>query len=152
MAIHIIEGSVRDHREALQPLLEAHVAELTTHPDLMTLSPDWSRYEQLEDDQRLITLYAFGDQDLIGYACTILTPHLHYSDLYCAHNDVLFVRPDYRRTAGVGLKLIAQTELLAAARGAQVMTWHAKPSTPLALLLAARHYGIQDLIFLRELH
>ena len=150
MRARITTGGVFDHRDLLQPLLEEHVAELATYPELMSLSPDWSRYESAEGLDMLHTLYAWVGDELVGYSCTFVTPHLHYSALRYASNDVLFVSKAHRASR-VGLQLINATEALVQKAGARLMLWHAKPGTPLDTLLHRRRYKVQDLIYSREL-
>lgn len=52
MSLRIDAGSVFDYPEQLQPLLKAHVAELTTDPDIMELAPQWDVYRALEETDR----------------------------------------------------------------------------------------------------
>jgi GNAT superfamily N-acetyltransferase len=66
------------------------------------------------------------------------------------HNDVLYVHPDYRKSR-LGLSLIKATESLAKSKGAQVVLWHAKPNTSLDTLMPRLGYGVQDIIYLKEI-
>ena len=68
--------------------------------------------------------------------------------LYC-HNDVLFVAKEYRR-GRLGLGLIRATEREAKKRGAQMVSWHAKQGTALEALMPRLGYGVQDIIYSRE--
>ena len=105
----------------------------------------------LEDAGLLVTLYMWDGDELIGYSCSFLSTHLHYSGLYYAHNDVLYLRPECR-CAALGKQLIAATEKAVGDRGARMMTWHAKPNTALDKLLGGDFaYGVQDIMYTREL-
>jgi len=149
--VRIAEGSALEHVDKLMPLLEAHWRELATRKDLMVLAPAWDKYRALEDAGLLVTLYMWDGDELIGYSCSFLSTHLHYSGLYYAHNDVLYLRPECR-CAALGKQLIAATEKAVGDRGARMMTWHAKPNTALDKLLGGDFaYGVQDIMYTREL-
>jgi len=133
----------------LWPLLIEHREELTTNKDLMVLAPDVERYQQAEAAGVLFSLVARDGGRIVGYSANFVGQHLHYSRLRYAHNDVLFVLRSAR--ASVGLRLIAATRQAAAAHGAQIMTWHAKPGTPLeAILRKRRGCRVQDIMFTEE--
>lgn len=144
--IRIEQGTVADRPQGLDVLLDAHVHELATYPDLMQLSPDWDRYVACEEAGMLITFYAWDGDELVGYACTVITPHMHYSGLVVANNDVLYVLPEHRASR-VGLGLMRATTREARLRGARLMFWHAKENTALDTLLRRRSLKVQDTIF-----
>lgn len=150
MEIRIVEGRVVDHAKQLMPLLADHVQELATRKDLMVLAPDWARYEAADAAGMLLTLFVWADDVLIGYSCSFISQHLHYSGLRYAHNDVVYLSPAWRNHA-VGLELMQETERRAKQRGAVVMSWHAKPNTALDKLLPKLGYDVQDVIYMREL-
>ena len=147
--MHIVEESVTAKRGIVEPLLEAHVRELTTHPHIMVLDPDWERYEAMEQAGVLLGLFAYVGNELVGYSVNVVVPHMHYRGLTYCQNDVLYLRPDYR-DIGCGTALIRATEEAAKVRGARFIVWHAKPSTPLDKLLPRLGYGVQDVIHGRE--
>lgn len=150
MEIRIVEGSVLAHAEQLMPLLADHVQELATRKDLMVLAPDWAKYRNLEEAGLLLMLYVWADEELIGYSCNFVGQHLHYSGLRYCHNDVLYLAPAWRESE-VGLALIRETEARAKARGALLVSWHAKPGTALDKLLPRLGYDVQDVIHMKEL-
>ena len=76
----------------------------------------------------------------------ILTPHLHYQNLLCCHNDMLYLHPTHRQ-GWTGLKLIRATQAAARERGAQFMLWHAKEGTDLHALLPRLGCRVQDVVF-----
>lgn len=150
MKIRIVEGSVMDHVEQLMPLLADHAAELATRKDLMVLAPDWARYAAMDHNGLLLTLFVWADDVLIGYSCSFISQHLHYSGLRYAHNDVVYLTPEWRNNL-VGVELLKETERCAKERGAALMSWHAKPNTALDKLLPQMGYDVQDIIYMREL-
>lgn len=148
--VRIVEESVSDKWEVVADMLAQHVDELTTHKHLMVLKPDRERYAMLEQAGALLALFAYDGDELVGYSVNFLSTNLHYSDLFYSHNDVLFVRKSHRN-GRTGLRLIQATERAAKERGARFIIWHAKPKTALDALLPRVGYGVQDVLYSREI-
>ncbi len=146
----IVETTVSDKLGELFPLLQAHRDELATAKHLMELSPHTEAYRSLERSGSLLALVAYVGEEIAGYSINIIGPHLHYSKLRYAHNDALFVTPAHRR-GGLGLSLIRETEKYAREKGALMMMWHAKAGTALEKLLPRLDYGVQDVLFSKEI-
>lgn len=131
----------------LWPLLEEHRDELTTDKALMQLAPDVARYAALEDAGAIFALVARNEAgQVVGYSVNIIGPHLHYSALRYAHNDVLFLSSG-QRSGTLGLRLMRETRKEAQVRGAQLMCWHAKPGTSLEQILRRQGVRVQDILF-----
>lgn len=135
---------------AAQALLEKHWDEIARNKRVMVLKPDVKRYHNLEAAGLLFTVGAYVDAQLVGYSVNIVSPHLHYSDLVVASNDVLYIDPEHR-AGKLGLRLMRATEGIAKEAGAQLMLWHAKQGTRLNDLLPRLGYGVQDIIYSKEL-
>lgn len=148
--MRIIETTIADKIEHVPGLLEAHWRESARNKHVMVLKPDVARYQTLEAAGALLSLVAYVDEAIVGYSVNIVSPHLHYADLLCAHNDVLFVAAEYRTTP-LGLKLIRETERAACARGAHLMLWHAKQDTALSSILPKMGCKVQEIIYTKEL-
>jgi predicted GNAT superfamily acetyltransferase len=149
--MRIIETTIADKIEHVPGLLEAHWHESARNKHLMVLKPDVQRYRLLEASGALLSLVAYGDDgQIVGYSVNIVSPHLHYADLLCAHNDVLFVAKEHRGSS-LGLKLIRDTERACKARGVHLMLWHAKEDTTLASILPKMGCKVQEIIFTKEL-
>ena len=147
---HIVETTVSDKAAALLPLLQAHRDELATHRHLMQLAPNWDAYRALENTRALLAVLAYHGEELVGYSANFIGPHLHYSGLRYCQNDALFVAQGHRG-GSLGGRLIRETERMAKERGARMMTWHAKPGTTLEKLLPRLTYGVQDIIYSKEI-
>ena len=132
-----------------QQLFAAHWDEIALNKGMMVLKPDVERYQALEASGVLFALSAHVGDRLIGYSVNFLMRHLHYADLVYAQNDLLFIDKDYRASRA-GLALIRATEAHAKAKGAQMLIWHAKPGTSLEALLPRMGYGVQDIMFSKE--
>ncbi len=116
----------------------------------MVLKPDLERYVALEAAGALLGLMAYIGDEIVGYSVNVISRHLHYADLVCAHNDVLFVAAAHRESP-LGLRLIRETRRAAKARGAHLMLWHAKEATALANILPKMGCKVQEIIYSEEL-
>ena len=149
--VRITELPMTGRIDEMWELLAAHWHEVAKNKQVMVLKPDRARYEQLEAMGGLLCLAALdADGEIVGYSVSFLGPHIHYADLIVANNDVLFLREDLRPST-VGLRLIKETERLAKSRGARLMLWHAKEATALAKIMPRMGYGVQDIIFSKEI-
>lgn len=64
-------------------------------------NPSLERYRQIED-LGMLRLFTMRDgSKLIGYCVMFVTPSLHYPDTTWAHQDVLYVVPEWRGFAAV---------------------------------------------------
>jgi GNAT superfamily N-acetyltransferase len=139
-----------DKIEECWGLLSLHREELATYKNIMILKPDIAKYKSLENSDKLLTLALYDDDRIVGYSVLIFSDNLHYLDLHYAHNDILYVHPDYRNSKW-GLKLIAESEHIAKSRGAKMILWHGKEKTQFAELMPKLGYKVQDIVFSKEL-
>ena len=145
----IIETTVSDKIDAMQPLFEMHHDELAKTGRQWKAAPHKAAYQALEESGSLLVLIAYQGDEIVGYSINFIGLHLHYSGLRYAHNDALFVRPELRGS-GLGIKLIHETERRASERGANMLMWHAKPETMLASLLPRMGYGMEEIQYCKE--
>jgi GNAT superfamily N-acetyltransferase len=134
----------------LEDLTQAHWQEVARNKRVMVLDPCIDRYLQYDKDGNLFCVALWAGEKLAGYSINLIGPHLHYRGLRCANNDVIFVYPEYR-AGRTGMRVINATTERAAALGAKLMLWHAKEGTPFAKVLPRIGYGVQDIIFSKEL-
>lgn len=134
----------------LSDVLTEHWEEVAKNKHLMVLKPDVERYLQLQSNGNLLTIIAYVNDKIVGYSCNILGNHLHYADLMCMSNDVLFIAKEYRNTP-LGLRLIKRTEEEAKKRGVQLMLWHAKQNSTLDKILPRMKCKVQDIVYSKEL-
>ena len=133
----------------LGPMLRDHWGEVAKNKHLMVLDFDAGRYAAAEDAGQLLVLRADINGRLAGYSVNIVSQHLHYAGLRVCNNDVLFV-PRAARGA-LGVRLMRATEDAAAAAGCRMMGWHAKEDTDLQRILPRMGYGVQDIVYTKEL-
>jgi GNAT superfamily N-acetyltransferase len=149
--IRIVEAPLGDRIDRMQELLVAHWDEVAKNKQVMVLKPDRERYAWLDANDGLLCLWALDpDGEIVGYSVNFLGPHIHYADLRVCNNDVLFLREDLRPSS-LGLRLIRETERAAKARGARLMLWHAKQGTSLDKIMQRLRYGVQDIIYSKEI-
>ena len=132
------------------PLFQEHYEEIALRKDLMELKPNWPLYDALDESGSLFIYLAMQGDVCIGYSMNLVANHLHYADLKYSQNDVLFIKKEFRG-GRIGLRLMKITEEHAKSLGCKVMLWHAKERTTLAALLPRLKYGVQDIMFSKEL-
>lgn len=147
--VEIRESTVDEMLAHAGQLFAEHWDEIALNKQVMVLKPDEARYRSMEASGGMLILAAFVDGELVGYSVNFVIHHLHYADLCVCSNDLLFIAQSHRE-GGLGIRLMRRTEEVARARGARLVLWHAKPNTPLATMLPRMGYGVQDIIFSKE--
>ena len=144
--------TITEHLDAIWPLLEAHRAELATHPDIMPLEPQVDVYKSLEEQGKLLSLVlVHPEAGIVGYSVNIISHNLHYGPLLVCQNDVVFVDKTWRSEGG-GALLMKATEIEARNRGCRMTLWHCKEGTQLHRMLRANpDYEVQDIVMSRVL-
>lgn len=147
----IVEELISEKIETILPdLLNEHWEEVALNKQLMVLKPDVEKYKILDKMGMLMALCAYVGDTIVGYSVSIITPHLHYSDLLICQNDVIFVSKEYRNTP-LGIRLIKKTEECAREKGVHMMLWHAKENSQFSTILYKKGYGVQDIIYSKKL-
>lgn len=148
--VEIRESTVDEMLAHAGQLFEEHWDEIALNKQVMVLKPDEERYRRMEQQGAALILAAFAGEQMVGYSVNFVMKHLHYADLCVCSNDLLFVAKE-KRTGRLGLQLIKATEKFAKERGARLMLWHAKEQTALATIIPKMGYGVQDIIFSKEI-
>lgn len=149
-SLRIEIGSIIDNWDQMEPLFEPHWDEVAKNKEVMVLKPNKEQYATLEKGGMLLSLFAYYGDKLVGYSINIVTTHLHYSDLRCAYNDVLFLHPAVRNSP-LGIKLIRLTEKAAKDVGVKFLVWHAKQNTTLDKILPRMKYNVQEIMYSKVL-
>jgi GNAT superfamily N-acetyltransferase len=87
----------------------------------------------LEDAGCLLAIGVFDDESLVGYSLTVVAPSLHYEMVH-AQCDSIFLMQAYRH-GGLGFALVQRTAEYARSRGAQHISFNAKPGSAFERLL-----------------
>lgn len=131
-------------------LLTRHWDESVADKAVMILNPDYDKYARLEELGILISLAAYYNGLLVGYSVNFLQKHIHYSDLLCGYNDLIYIDEEHRR-GSLGLNLIRETQKVLKERGAKLMLWHAKVNTNLSAILPKLGCDVQEIVYSQEL-
>ena len=131
-------------------LFEEHYEEVARNKEVMVLKPNWPMYYATEKVGALFIHVAMQNDVFVGYSINFVSNHFHYADLKYCQNDVLFIKKEFRG-GRVGLKLMKVTEQHAKSLGCKLMLWHCKENTPLNQILPRLNYGVQDIIYSKEI-
>jgi GNAT superfamily N-acetyltransferase len=131
-------------------LFARHWEEIARNKDVMVLKPDEAAYRRMEEAGSLLILAALKAGRIVGYSVNFIVRHPHYADLMVCQNDLLFIDPAHRE-GGAGIRLMRRTEQESKKRGCRLMLWHAKEGTPLADMLPRMGYGVQDIVFSKQI-
>ena len=133
--------------EAL-PLIQEHFKEVDAQQDL-GLDIDIERYCKLEelDCLRIYTLRNEADE-LIGYACFIISNHLHYKRAISAAQDVIYIKPEFR---GEGHKFIARCDQELHKQGVDIVSHFVTPRCDFSKTLTKLGYQMIETVYARRL-
>jgi hypothetical protein len=73
-----------------------HYEEVETLKDF-GLDIDYDTYESLNNSKKLVFITAKEGNELVGYIVFFVTPHLHYKNCLTAHEDLYYLKPEYRK-------------------------------------------------------
>lgn len=133
----------------VEPLLQEHWEEIAADKSI-PLDPAKDQFQAMEDAGMLHCYTVRDIYTLIGYVCFVVTPGLHYKGSLQAHQDVLFLTPEYRR-GRVGLKLLQYAEQRLAALGVEVAFHHVKRTNQVGRLLERLGYHLVDEVYAKRL-
>ena len=133
-----------------EPLFQEHYDEIARNKEVMVLKPNMPMYEAVDRNGFLFIYVAMQNDVCIGYSMNIIMHHFHYADLRITQNDILFVKKEFRG-GRLGLRLLKKTEDHARSEGCKLILWHAKENTTLANLLPKLKYGVQEIMYSKEI-
>lgn len=112
------------------------------------LSPDWDKYRTMGKQNNLITFTIRDNETLIGYNIFIITHHHHYKNTIIAENDILYLKPKYRK-GFTGYKFIKYCieELKSKV---DVIMLSVKASHPLSAITKRLGFTLMDYKFILE--
>jgi len=89
----------------------AHYDEIETLKEF-PLDLDFDAYENLWKLGRLVFVTAKDNNELVGYILFFVAPHLHSKNCITAHEDIYFLKPEYRKGRnGIKMFQFAQEHL-----------------------------------------
>ena len=118
-------------------LWQGYWDEVRPSDEWMPLDPDYSVYEELENEGNLVFLGVRTDAgELVGFYVTFIMPHYHHKSVLCAFADVWYLAPAYRKGA-IGFRLLRMAEKECRERGVQRMYGSVMLDSDIGALLEA---------------
>jgi GNAT superfamily N-acetyltransferase len=135
----------------LLEVMKLHYEEVAHYKEF-PVSPDYGRYNYMEDRDALRYYTVRDAGELVGYCVFIISPHLHFTDMLCAQQDFIFLKKEYRGK-GLGKSFIKWCDDNLAQEDIDVVIHHmkAKPGLDFGPLLESMGYSLMDKIYTRKL-
>lgn len=144
MIIYRVENLTENFSE-IEDLLEGHWQEIAGYKDHIKLEPDWNAYAKM-DEADMVKFYTVRDDGkMVGYSLFLIAPLIHYKSTKVAANDIIYIRPEYRK-GWVGIKLLKFCHNHLKASGLIRITWHVKPDHDWTKILIRMGYKIEELV------
>lgn len=144
--ITVQREAIADILPELKPLLAEHWREVAHYQDI-ELAPNYEFYSTCT----ALRCFTVREEDvLIGYAIFGVAHNKHYMDSLQAVQDILFVHPEHRGSAGARLVKFADAQLRK--EGVQAVYHHVKMQHPtLGLLLDRMGYETVEVVMAKRL-
>lgn len=110
--------------DGVEQMLYNHWREVGIDHDAVPLDPDWERAYAMEAAGMLFSAALRNNGRLIGYNSFAVSPHLHYRSSLYAFNDIIYVDPRERGSAGI--RLVRGTEKMLKELGVKKIVYHTK--------------------------
>lgn len=133
-------------KQDIQPLLEKHWLETEPNQETILLNPDWEQYALLDSAGILHIFTARDNGNLVGYLVMMLSKSIHHKDHLFATTDVIYVKPEYRKTH-TGADLIKFSESHCKENGASLMTLNMKVEFPFDRLMTTMGFNLLERVY-----
>lgn len=144
--IEIRHEAYESVKDELKGLIEEHWEEIALYQDQIKLNPNWHEYARLSATGLLRMFTARSDGVLVGYFVLIVSRSLHYADHIFATNDVIYLKPEFRKgTAGASLIKFAEEKLRK--EGVSLMTVNTKVHVPFDPLMKRLGFDLIERIY-----
>jgi GNAT superfamily N-acetyltransferase len=135
--------------EDIKPLMELHWEEVAFYRD-MPLKPDFGRFYAWEQQGMLRIYTARVETMLVGYAIYVLMYPAHYADCLEAHQDTMFLHPDYRRGT-TAMRLMSHAEDDLALEGVKTIRLHVKAAHDHRAFFERLGFSLEDHLYSKRL-
>ena len=144
--IHL-DGLTKD--SAFEELIAEYTAE-SANQEMPAISPNLDLYYKLNSFNVLKVIGAYLDDVLIGFACVLVSPNLHYSTNIGTFES-FFVKKEHRNT-GAGLLILKKAEEISKENNCVALYVSAPMEGPLTgMLEGKKNYREVNRIFFRSL-
>jgi GNAT superfamily N-acetyltransferase len=133
----------------MEALFPEHYEELCVVKEFQ-YEPDYDAYRRMYEAGMLRCVTCRNDAELIGYMVFFIAPHMHYKSCKTAHEDVYFVKKEYRK-GRIGIRLFKYAEEVLRRIGVQRIVMHTKLHTDNTRLFEYLGYKLTDKIFTKVL-
>ena len=146
-----IAYSIEDYSDALieevWSTLEEHRVELSKYED-MKLNPNNKVYLALQEAGmvKIITAREIATGKIVGYACYIIQPNLHYCDFLYANQDLFYVTQE-KRGSRIAVNLLKISESVLKECNVSIIAQHAKLTNKFGKLLELSGYNLAEKIY-----
>ena len=140
------EEQYDDVIDEIKPLLDRHYEEIALDKDVIKLNPDYSAYKSMNMRGVIKIVTARQGDELIGYCICVVKPHLHYKDSLTAHNDIFYIKPEYRQGL-TGVKLFKETEKIMNEYGVQRIIMNVKRSNDIGAIFERLGYTESERVY-----
>jgi ribosomal protein S18 acetylase RimI-like enzyme len=130
----------------IKPLLDLHYEEIALDKDVIKLNPDYDAYKSMNARGVIKIISARQDGKLIGYCICVVKGHLHYKDSLTAHNDIFYIKPEYRQGL-TGVKLFKATEEIMKKYGVQRIIMNVKRSNDIGAIFERLGYKETERVY-----
>jgi mannose-6-phosphate isomerase-like protein (cupin superfamily)/L-amino acid N-acyltransferase YncA len=147
--VYVQHEPFADCWDEMKELFRGHYEEIAFYKDI-ELEPDEPAYVRLAE-AGLLRVFTVRDAGaLVGYVMFIVRWNPHYRSSLIAMQDVLYLKPEYRRgRTGITLIRVAETRLRA--EGVQVVYHHVKRTNRVGELLERLGYELVDQLYAKRL-
>ena len=116
---------------------------LVSTPYNLKMNVDWQAYFNLCRADKLKVFTARKNNKLIGYLIAFINTHLHYKDYLVACCDMVYVKPEYRKS-GTGYYLIEYAENKLYDIGVTIFGINTRVDHPFDKLMSRMQYNLQE--------
>lgn len=133
--------------EEMWPLIQAHYKEIAKFQDIK-LDPNFELYMKLDSSGALRVFTARSEEGLLlGYACFLVHPHLHFKNSLQAFHDLIFIEKPAR---GHGSKFIKYCDDMLKEEGVEVISYGVSLKHDWGLILKRMGYESIDTVYARH--
>jgi GNAT superfamily N-acetyltransferase len=136
----------KDIRKEIGPLWEAHYKEIARHQDRIALSPDYDRYERIDEAGAMCFVTARDNGVLVGYFVCFIMPNLHFKDHVMASNDLIYLYPSHRK-GYTAAKMIRYMEKVLKEKGVSRLLVNVKTANDFGILMDREGYTVIEHIY-----
>jgi len=149
--MHFGEESFEKAWGAALPFITAHHEEVSLYTSFK-LDPDVEKYRLLSDMgiYKAFTMRTSAKSELVGYAGFFMSPMLHFKNNNQAVNDLIYVRPEYRKQ-GHGKAFIDYINKALKELGADIVYYNIPARMDWSKMLKERGFAINDFVYSRRI-